>query len=554
MEDDNTNMSTENDTDLGKMIFGELSGPGAGGSQPANAETMDGMHGTLGFIEHPDLGDLGGARIWDERIRSVLENEALSDLGNAYRLLAIEGAGMRYVHDTEHWIVRDETLGHWSIDTDGAQARQRWHSVAALMWDHAEAMSARAEDDSTKARAAAFKRFALRAQNRTAIDAAVNVAATLAPLRITSEELDADPMALAVRNGVLDLVTRELRAREESGYCTKRAGVAFDPDARCPEWVKHVAVVSGRADGTSDPDMAAYLQRWAGYNLTGLVSEQKFAFGFGEGSNGKNVFVETQMKVLGDYAMPGSAKILSGDANEHETIIADLAGRRLVFVDEAPKGRVNDARVKALTGTGRIRARKVRQDSFEFPARFKLWIAGNNKPRITDTSEGMWRRLDLIPFDAVIPAGKRVRDYADLLYRAEGPGILNWALDGLADYLEVGLAPPQRVLEATGEYRAEETSDAAQFVADTFDAGRRAGESTWLPNPVIHGLYEAWCAENGVTYVQNMRQLGPELKRAGFVSDGKTRRVVMAAGGAKVTRGWRCPPLLVPLPSQLIWS
>lgn len=549
--------------DLEAMLFGDLGvperpepDPDANDTEPeapsfadASAE-REGLH----FLEKPEPDDIEGMRTWGDQVRAVMEETALSDLGNAYRLLNIEGANLRYVHDTEHWIVRDENTGHWRVDRDGAAARQRWHGVAAMMRIHAESVAAVADDEGSKANAMALRKFALKAQNRTSIDSAVNVAATLGPLRIAHEELDADPLTLSVRNGVLNLVNRELSCKDAEGYNTMIAGVEFIPGAVCPEWERHMSIVSGHADGTPDPDLCAYMQRWMGYSLTGLVSEQKFAFAFGGGSNGKNVYMETTMKVMGDYAMPGSAKILNGDAGEHETIIADLAGRRLVFIDEAPKGRVNDSRLKALTGTGRIRARKMRQDSFEFPARFKLWIAGNNKPRITDTSEGMWRRLDLIPFDAFIPPERRVRDYSDILYRQEGSGILNWALDGLMNYMEVGLAPPKRVTDATTEYRQEEMSDTAQFTADVFDMSADPSVYMWMPNQIIHGLYEEWCKDNGVKYVLSTRMLGPELKKAGFGQQEKTERFTLPFSGTKVGRGWLCPPLTVTLPSSLAWT
>jgi putative DNA primase/helicase len=562
MNDDTTSAPGDKTdaADLEAMLFGDLGVPERPEPESDNDATAPGFESAraereaLMFLDKPAPEDIEGTQSWGEQVRAVLEQTAMSDLGNAYRLLNIEGANLRYVHDTEHWIVRDEKVGHWSIDADGAQARQRWHDVASMMRIHADSIAAVADDDDSKAHALALRKFALKAQSKASIDAAVNVAATLGPLRIPHEELDSDPLVLSVRNGVLNLVNRELSCKDAEGYNTMIAGVDFVPGATCPEWERHMAVISSRADGTEDPDLCAYLQRWVGYSLTGLVSEQKFAFAFGEGSNGKNVSMETIMKIMGDYAMPGSAKILNGDAGEHETIIADLAGRRLVFIDEAPKGRVNDSRLKALTGTGRIRARKMRKDSFEFPARFKLWIAGNNKPRITDTSEGMWRRLDLIPFDAFIPPERRVRDYADILYRQEGSGILNWALEGLAAYMEMGLAPPKRVTDATTEYREEEMSDTTQFITDTFELAADERLYTWMPNPIIHKLYEEWCKDNGVKFVLTTRQLGTELRKAGFKPDESTHRYTMPFDGSKVSRGLGCPPLNVTLPASMAWT
>lgn len=364
--------------------------------------------------------------------------------------------------------------------------------------------------------------------------------------------LNADPYLLVVRNGTVDLRTGELRASAPGDHNTHCAEVVFDPHAECSKWREHVSLVSCLPDGTPDPGMEAYLQRWAGYTLTGLVSEQRFFFGFGEGSNGKNVLIETLVGMLGSYAKRGSTKIILGGTQEHETVIADLAGARMIFIDETPQGKVNEARLKELTGNARISARKIAKDPFEFEATFKIWMAGNNRPRVTDTSEGFWRRMDLVPFDATIPAERRVKDYTRVLVD-ERPGILNWALEGLRAYLEQGLIPPDRVRIAGQDYRDEENIF-GQFVADCFAVGQPL---VWHPNNVLQSVYLAWCAENGVDHRLSPRGLATEWLRNRFQRDAVVnRRIVQGWPDRKsrTQRGWFGPPLTVACEPRLQWN
>jgi putative DNA primase/helicase len=465
--------------------------------------------------------------------------ELRTDLGNAQRLARV--LDVRHVKGLG-WFV---PLGDGTYEFD---SRDRivdlFKTVILDIRHHAQTVTDTDERDR-------WARWAIECESAGRIDAAIRLSRAEPGVAITVDDLNTNPLLLATRSGIVDLTTRGL-ARDVTDVCTQRAGVAFDPAAGCPAWLQHIAFVSTRSDGQPDPALAAYLQRWAGYTITGLVSEQKFAFLYGGGSNGKNVFVETIMKVLGTYARYGSAQLLSGRGNEHETIIADLAGPRMVFIDETPSGRVNEARLKKLTGTGKVTARRIARDPFEFTVRCKIWIAGNNKPRIAETSDGMWRRLALVPFDNVIPADRRVRDYADVLVATEGPGILNWCLEGVRGYLELNdLGAPDRVTAATDVYRVEE-DPFGMFAAETFAVG--SSERAWHPNKLIIGAYREWCQENGLDHPKGMRSITNDLHRLGFDRDDTPRRVLWYMQGSKIERGWFGPPLLAEAPVQLQWS
>lgn len=369
-------------------------------------------------------------------------------------------------------------------------------------------------------------------------------------MKAAARQLNTDPLCLVVQNGTLDLRTGRLRDSKPEDLNTQLADVTYDEDATCPRWIRHVMLVSRHADGSEDVDLAAFYQRWAGYTLTGLVKEQSFFFAHGTGDNGKNAFIETLLGMMGSYAMRGSSKILLGGSQEHETVIADLAGARMVFIDETPKGRINEARLKELTGSERIRARKMRQDSFEFDARFKLWISGNNRPSVSDTTKGFWRRLHLAPFDSEIPVLERDPAFNDKL-RAERSGILNWALQGLAAYLAVGLAMPKRVMDAGHEYQDEENIF-GQFVDECFVED--AASTYWTPNNVLYMAYTRWCETSGIRPT-TMQKLTNEWKRYGFTHDKSNKKIKQGFPRRWITvRGLVGKPLSVSISPDLQWD
>ena len=482
----------------------------------------------------PVPDDDGNPDEWDP-------GEGPSETGNAQRLARLAAGQLLHVAGLG-WHV----WGGYAWRRD--ELNDALHRTLDVVRDIREQVLVTPEDDRGP-----LVRWATRSESVAVRRATLTAAAAHPRLRVAATDLDTDPWSLVVRNGTLDLRDGSLRASVPADLNTQVAAVAYDPTADCPRWREHVALVARYPDGSRDVNLEAYHARWAGYTLTGLVTEQRFLFAYGDGDNGKNVLVETLLGLLGSYAMRGSTKLLLGGGNEHETVIADLAGARMVFVDETPRGRVNESRLKELTGSGRLRARKIARDSFEFDARFKLWIAGNTRPRVADTSLGFWRRLALVPFDTAIPSERRVKDYVRLLM-AERSGILNWALEGLAAYREVGLAEPERVLAAGADYREAENTF-GQFVAENFDVTAPREAWCWTPNSVLHALYARWCHANGDDKPASMRQLWQDWSHHGFKRDPQPRNIVAGWLGRRVTsRGWLAPPTVTDLDPSLTWS
>jgi putative DNA primase/helicase len=107
------------------------------------------------------------------------------------------------------------------------------------------------------------------------------------------------------------------------------------------------------------------------------------------------------------------------------------------------------------TGGDKMSARFMRQDFFEYTPQFKLLIVGNRKPGLRAVDEAMRRRMNLIPFTVTIPPEERDEKLPEKL-KEEWPGILQWAMNGCAEWLGEGLAQPEAVRAATAAYLAAE--------------------------------------------------------------------------------------------------
>ncbi len=263
----------------------------------------------------------------------------------------------------------------------------------------------------------------------------------------TTAEWDADPWLLNTPGGVVDLKTGRQRPHDRADRMTKITTAT--PNGVCPIWRQFLAEVTG-----GDADLQAYLQRMAGYTLTGSTQEHALFFLYGTGANGKSVFVNTLATILGDYAANAPMDtFMETRTDRHPTDMAGLRGARFVAAIETEQGRRwAESKVKNLTGGDKISARFMRQDFFEFFPQFKLVVAGNHKPAIRNIDEAMKRRLHLIPFTITVPPERRDKLLQQKLL-GERDGILAWAVQGCLNWQRLGrLDPPQQVLEATEEY------------------------------------------------------------------------------------------------------
>lgn len=118
-------------------------------------------------------------------------------------------------------------------------------------------------------------------------------------------------------------------------------------DMETPVWDALLDTVTG-----GKIELQKYMQRMAGYYLTGLTNEHVLFFLYGTGANGKSVFINTLTAIWGNYAATSAMSTFMASASDHHpTDLAMLHGVRMAVAQQTEVGRHwAEARVKQLTG------------------------------------------------------------------------------------------------------------------------------------------------------------------------------------------------------------
>lgn len=337
-------------------------------------------------------------------------------------------------------------------------------------------------------------RFALGLESRRGTDNALELAKHRPPLALTSDAWDRDKWQLVTPTATLDLHTGTARPARPSDLCRNCTGAAYDPKARAPRFDRFLDEVFA-----GDVAVIAYLQRLAGYCLTGDVREQLFVLLHGLGANGKSVLLSTLGFVMGSYAHIAPFQAFAarygtgGDVPSPE--LAAFQGKRLIVASETRDGtRLDEGRMKNLSGGEVITARYLFGKYFSFTPEGKILLAANHKPKVSDDSLAFWRRCHVLPFDQTFTGSRADLTLADRL-RDEASGILNWMLDGCAAWQRDGLQPPPSVLLASANYR--EANDAlAGFLCDATDP--TADPEDFTLSRDAFAAYKTWADREGL--------------------------------------------------------
>lgn len=341
-----------------------------------------------------------------------------------------------------------------------------------------------------------------RAQSTAGVKALLLQAQAAPSLSLDPDVLDGDIYALCTPNGVVDLKTGELRKPNPLTDMHSRATTVGPQRMPISRWESFLRDTFG--DDEKGLETTRFLHVLLGYSVTGDVGAQVLPFLYGSGANGKSVLLDVMMQILGDYAnaAPPGFLMEKGKFTEHSTELTELHGRRIVVCSELkPNDKFNEARVKLLTGGDAITARRMRQNFFTFTPTHKLWLLGNHRPEVGTGGHAFWRRMRLVPFERKVPNERKIDNLAAELVRDEGPGILQWLIDGAQHYLATRdpLTGPASVRLATEAY--EKTEDhIGRFISERCIMGEdgRPDPNLRVEQKLLYETYGRWCADEGI--------------------------------------------------------
>jgi putative DNA primase/helicase len=430
----------------------------------------------------------------------------LTDLGNARRVLQRHGQDLHYCHPWKSWLTWDGR--RWAVDERaGAAGRMKetqghlYRETAERIKELSQVEEKNEEQEKELSRLVGFLKHLLKWEEDARLGACLNQMKSEPGIPAVPAQLDTDPYLLNVLNGTIDLKTGRLREHRREDLLTKLAPVTYDPAARCPLWDR---CMLRWKDGNLD--LVEYDRRVVGYCLTGDVREQCLWFLYGLGANGKSTYLQLLLHLLGDYAIQAVSELLMQKRNEsHPTERADLFGRRFVATIETDDGRkIAESLMKQLTGGDRVRARKMRQDFFEFDQSWKIFLAANHKPVVTGNDHATWRRIKLVPWTVTIPDSEKDKNLLAKL-KAEASGVLNWALGGCRAWQERGLGEPEEVRAATDAYRAEQDL-LAGFIAECCFV-KKGNPDVRVQSSALLLAYHRWAGDKEMTSPKLTKQM-----------------------------------------------
>jgi putative DNA primase/helicase len=396
--------------------------------------------------------------------------------------------------------------------------RKRLREVAYL-----ESAGRRAVDD-IRRRKEGHINFGVRSKDANRIKAMLECVSPR--IRKPIEEFNASALSVATQTHTLvfhqdiDLecpdptVTRyssRIEARKghrQDDYITTLVPVNYDRKAKAPlfeAWIEQMM---------PDPETRRTLQQFCGVSILGIPL-QYFMFHYGEGANGKSVFLEMLVRLLGKsfaVGLPTESIIGGGDrgAGSASPDLIRLFGKRMVRVLELPEGKpLQSELIKKLTGGEMIPVRTLFKGYIDFMPRAKPHMSGNGLPKITDTSNGIWRRMLFVHWPIMIAEEDR-RDPEVMVseFLSEAAGVFNWLCEGARDFLQCGsiyIAP--KVRADVMAYR-KEMDIVLQFVEDCVE--KEEGETVQARD--MYMAFKDWCIVNSKNVIFETR-FGRDMKR-----------------------------------------
>ena len=289
-------------------------------------------------------------------------------------------------------------------------------------------------------------------------------------------------------------------------FSTVRLDYEYDRQATSERWQRFLEETF-----EGDRQRIRLLQMWFGYCLLPLTEYHKFLLAVGDGANGKSVVFEVLAALLGDDNVSHVPLECFGERFGLEATVGKLAN---IVSEVGELDRVAEGRLKEFVGADRMNMQRKYKNSISVKPTARLMLATNTPPRFTDRSQGVWRRMLLLPFNYAVPPERQDPNLPGRL-RGELTGIFNWAITGLRDVLNNGgFIEPEITRQATAEYRRD-CDPARSFLLENYQGEPVASVGT----SQLYTHYAQWCQANGFRALNSsnlgktVRQVFPNVER-----------------------------------------
>lgn len=309
--------------------------------------------------------------------------------------------------------------------------------------------------------------------------------------------------SILVNNGILELKTKNLKPFDVDYICKNKIPVNFNPRS-------YHEVMDNTLNKLAcyDENLRLLMEEMIGYCLLRRNELGKCFILTGKGSNGKSTFLNIIKALIGDENISSIAL----EELQHRFKTAELYGKLANIGDDISGNYIEDNAVLKKLVTGEtVNVERKGKDPFDFDNYSKLIFSANNMPRINDTSDGLMRRIIIVPFNAKFSVKDDDFDpfiMDKLLSQEAMEYLLNLAIEGLNRVLKNRKFTTVESVEKELQEYERVNNPVVAFIED-FKIENE-------PTKEIYLKYSAWCQENKLKALSNV-QFGKELSNKGFV-------------------------------------
>lgn len=331
-------------------------------------------------------------------------------------------------------------------------------------------------------------------------------------LRISAVEFDSNPYLINCINGTYDLSDFSFREARWNDFLTMQTRFRHTVrrDIKCERWEQFIDEVT-----QGDKDKADFLQRSLGYSMLGMSNEECMFILHGKTTrNGKSTLLNTIEYMLGDYAKVAPVGMIcrgdrQKDAEAASPTLAGLKGKRFVTMSESNEyGKLDEEKIKQLTGGEEISARALYQSAITFRPQFTLWLSCNDLPMVTDKSLFASERIKVIEFNRHFTQKEQDTHLKDELTSIEAmSGIFMWLVRGYIKYKERGLEMPDHLKQVVSKYERDN-----DLVLQFLESRCVRNEESNIKAKDLYNAFKLWAKSEGA-YVLSARKFNSEMER-----------------------------------------
>lgn len=424
-----------------------------------------------------------------------------SEMGMANLFGVLYNKEARYCAEHKSWFTYHE--GAWRKDEGAILVSEKIKDFVRLMILYCGEIT---DDDTRKA----YTKFVNSMGDRRMRDRILKDAT--GELRIAAAQFDANPYLINCLNGTYDLSDFTFREPRWDDYLTMQTNFrhTVSRDIRCERWEKFIDEVT-----ENNHDKADFLQRALGYSMLGMSNEECMFILHGKTTrNGKSTLLNTIEYMLGDYAKVAPVGMIcrgdrQKDAEAASPTLAGLKGKRFVTMSESNEyGKLDEEKIKQLTGGEEISARALYQSAITFKPQFTLWLSCNDLPLVTDKSLFASERIKVIEFNRHFSPQEQDTHLKDELTTMEAmSGIFMWLVRGYIRYKEHGLVMSEELTQVVRNYERDN-----DLVLQFLESRCVQSEEANIKAKDLYNAYKLWAKSEGA-FILSARKFNAEMER-----------------------------------------